>query len=1780
MRVKRWIAFPLAMALLLGGLPLPAQKGAAEELPAEPEPAPRVALKELGWTPAEPAVGEEVGFYAVVENQGGAATSAPVEVAFTVDGVSVAQAVYGGAIAPGQSVTVAAEQAWTAAPNEHRVAAKLAGSSAELARMLAMPAAELARGKPATASSEKTGSGRVAANAVDGDAATQWEAAGAPAHLTVDLQAPYVVDKVAVSLGPDWSARTQTLAVEGSLDGTAFMTLAPAQSYRFERTPKNRHEIAFDPAKVRYVRIAGSSNSNAANGIQLTELEVYENPTYPDETGTANLTVAGLTWEPVGPFAGDSVLFNAEIRNAGEKDFAGDLTVRFEVGGQIVAGTAANVSLPRGWRTTVVSAPWVPASAGPHEVKVYAEGFESGARVYPIRIADAETRLPDGWTHTQVGSHALAGSAVYADGTFAAESSGFDIAGSADEFTFVHRKAAGDTAISLRLHPLANAGASAGSGVMLREGAGPGGDFVGVRLLAGGSLRLESRSGEGAAEAVELRSSVAAPVYVKLQRSGDAFSAYASSDGVQWGEPLAVRRQEMDEELEAGMTVASRNRGQLVRAEFDEVSVEQVNLPDLVVAGVAMSPAEPEPGDEVTFVAEVENRGLAATAQAEFTVGFKVDPSVNVALVATGVHSGIVEPGQTVTVTASAPWTAEPGTHAVLAVADIGETVAEGNDLNNETTAYTAVKVRKSEAEKTDFEKRADFILDTFATERPEQTDRTLWVKEAIFYAQARFERGVDVETALDIVDSVNDNPAGASMFFYTANIDTYLRFGHLYPEALREKVKAKLTAIDYSQNGSTENHFIKFRTAGYLVAQTWPDWSRAAATKQFAEQDLRSMMKRFVTYGMKEYDSTTYAALYVECLLMLYEFAQDEEMRQMAKMTLDAMLANIAGEWMNGYWVSSTLRDYNGMSPEIGGAGTIMAWLYFGGERAPSLRVNEFGYPEGMYSVIAASSSYRLPGLLADIAADRSAPYVHKESHDQHPTNKLNPPHGYRKTTYMTETYGVASQFDGAGSLGWSDQMRRWFVRWTSDGPYSTFFMTHPKRGGIESGATPYEQVLQKDGTVVAVYNIPSGDPFKFINGPFPDSLLKIREDPSGWIFAHGGSVLLAVKPLKPYVWTEAFVGSLRVPVLKSDGTKNGVIVETADPSAYGAEEDGALSEAERIDAELDRFAQAVLARTEVDASGLEQANPSLTYTSLAGDTLSLTYNGARTVNGEAVDYTAWPLIDSPFMHQEVGGSLLTIRRGEEAVVYDFENWQTFRPAAGPDLSAAGLTWTPSYPQAGKDIVFGAAVRNDGLSATPGEGFEAIFKANGETVSTVRHPEALAAGQTVTVTSGAWRPAEQGAYEVSVELRAAGWDEAETANNERDARLEVYGPSRLLFSDGFEQDVTTKWDAAGSVGSWSHEADPARNSMVMKGTSTATSGNPVRKAAKASAWADYEQTSRDYRFEFTAKYAGGAANGGAGEQLRALVRFASPQAYYYFDFNDAADQVSFAKYTAETGFVTLHPPVRIAGKLPGFDFRQYNEYAIEAAGDRFSLFINGVPIIEGVADTAVPSGTVGFMNRNSELWIDEASVRTLGDEPGPDDRTTFDFAVEPGSISDGAVTINVEAADADDLYGAALDIAYDKTKLTLTDVRPHPQFGEHAEATYEEFDSFVRATATRTEADGPSGIDGDVPVLQLTFLVAEPDEPFVLTLRSGSEYVNGASERFTVEEDVEASILLIDPDVNGDGEVEIDDLALVARGHGLTATDPGYDAACDLNRDLVIDAADLDFIADRLLES
>ena len=139
------------------------------------------------------------------------------------------------------------------------------------------PNRNLAKGRPATA----TGSQDVytPGKAVDGDANSYWESTNNafPQSWTVDLGSTQAVRRLVLKLPPSsaWGARTQTITVLGSTDGSTYSTVVGSTGYRFDPATGNTATVSLPAGtNLRHLRLTVSANTGWPAG-QFSEVEAY-----------------------------------------------------------------------------------------------------------------------------------------------------------------------------------------------------------------------------------------------------------------------------------------------------------------------------------------------------------------------------------------------------------------------------------------------------------------------------------------------------------------------------------------------------------------------------------------------------------------------------------------------------------------------------------------------------------------------------------------------------------------------------------------------------------------------------------------------------------------------------------------------------------------------------------------------------------------------------------------------------------------------------------------------------------------------------------------------------------------------------------------------------------------------------------------------------------------------------------------------------------------------------------------------------------------------------------------------------------------------------------------------------------------------------------------------------------------------------------------------------------------------------------------------------------------
>ena len=154
----------------------------------------------------------------------------------------------------------------------------------------------------------------------------------------------------------------------------------------------------------------------------------------------------------------------------------------------------------------------------------------------------------------------------------------------------------------------------------------------------------------------------------------------------------------------------------------------------------------------------------------------------------------------------------------------------------------------------------------------------------------------------------------------------------------------------------STDNLRAMREVAVYLMAEETGN----RMTAELYKERLRAYVTALYQTGMGEWDSANYLSHGLTAYLQLYDFAQDPEVKLLAKAHLDWTCTAAAVKYYRGAWAGPNLRDYGNIGPHDGASGEF--WHYFGDWPQPAAKpYRDF--------VHLATSAYRPPAAVVALA-------------------------------------------------------------------------------------------------------------------------------------------------------------------------------------------------------------------------------------------------------------------------------------------------------------------------------------------------------------------------------------------------------------------------------------------------------------------------------------------------------------------------------------------------------------------------------------------------------------------------------------------------------------------------------------------------------------------------------------------------------------------------------------------------------------------------------------------
>jgi regulation of enolase protein 1 (concanavalin A-like superfamily) len=197
-----------------------------------------------------------------------------------------------------------------------------------------------------------------------------------------------------------------------------------------------------------------------------------------------------------------------------------------------------------------------------HDAGAYATAVFSNATI---------TRVPR-WTGKDIGAVGLSGSQTITSTRIDVVGAGADVWSSTDAFHFVWQPLSGDGEIAARVVSVDAIRDWTKVGVMIRASVAPGAPHAFMLMSAGKGSAFQRRLTLGGGSINTSGGNPTIPVWLRIVRQGNLFSAYESSDGRTW-RLVGTEQITMGRDVLAGLAVSSHTETARARGVFDNVTI-------------------------------------------------------------------------------------------------------------------------------------------------------------------------------------------------------------------------------------------------------------------------------------------------------------------------------------------------------------------------------------------------------------------------------------------------------------------------------------------------------------------------------------------------------------------------------------------------------------------------------------------------------------------------------------------------------------------------------------------------------------------------------------------------------------------------------------------------------------------------------------------------------------------------------------------------------------------------------------------------------------------------------------------------------------------------------------------------------------------------------------------------------------------------------------------------------------------------------------------------------
>lgn len=540
------------------------------------------------------------------------------------------------------------------------------------------------------------------------------------------------------------------------------------------------------------------------------------------------------------------------------------------------------------------------------------------------------------------------------------------------------------------------------------------------------------------------------------------------------------------------------------------------------------------------------------------------------------------------------------------------------------------------------------------------------------------------------------------------------------FSEAQRQRMLAAMKSWREVDGHGTENHALMQNAAGYLFTQWFPGetWTtnylgpmESGPLNARIRDNLMQVGSSLYDKGYVENLSSTYLLLHLYPWMMIRQFAEDEELRNVADAAIHFHLANLAVNNFHGQVISpfnrSVVQQQN--TPHVfdaEGRHTLIpqvpfvTWLYWP-------ESTHYSHAEDLTDAIrryhghigffcAMRESGPPPDVITRLGGGAGTPYSVRSTAADFGNWGTGDPHDNMRTVYRTEDYAVGTGFFRYAPGGFYINYNGFGIQVETEDKFNVIDVGHNYWMSDLDEETRFAKCMNSifqenvhfENTAIALFDIPEADPWtglgradwvanrdghqdallQRIDVRFPKSM-DVRVHRDDWVFLREGDTFVAIRTLRPYTFDDTTLQSFDL--LRSAGARNAVVFELGTASEHGdfaAFQETILANPLSVDWET-----LTVDYTNSRGRALTASWVAPEYTPPEGEERVLV-RGSLRVDGEpepGLEALEWPLLDSP--NVSLRDRVLRIEEGTDRLTVD---WSGERPVfTSETLCAEGLT-------------------------------------------------------------------------------------------------------------------------------------------------------------------------------------------------------------------------------------------------------------------------------------------------------------------------------------------------------------------------------------------------------------------------------------------------------------------------------------------------------------------------